>query len=59
MTTTETSYVPAVVSPDFDSFTVRQAIAGFLAGYGDTTRQAYAWTYGSGSAGATTTSSGV
>jgi site-specific recombinase XerD len=42
MTTTETSYVPAVVSPDFDSFTVRQAIAGFLAGYGDATRQAYA-----------------
>ncbi|MCP4968145.1 MAG: tyrosine-type recombinase/integrase [bacterium] len=41
MTTTETSHVPAVVSPDFDSFTVRQAIAGFLAGYGDTTRQAY------------------
>ncbi|MCP3975540.1 MAG: tyrosine-type recombinase/integrase [bacterium] len=42
MTTTETtSFVPAIVSPDFDSFTVRQAVAGFLAGYGDTTRQAY------------------
>jgi hypothetical protein len=33
--------VPAVLAPDFDSFAVRQAIAGFLAGYGDTTRDAY------------------
>ena len=41
MTITETSFVPALVSPDFDSFAVRQAVAGFLAGYGDTTRQAY------------------
>ena len=41
MTTEVTSFVPAVVSPDFDSFAVRQAIAGFLVGYGDTTRQAY------------------
>ena len=41
MTTETTSFVPAVVSPDFDSFAVRQAIAGFLAGYRDTTRQAY------------------
>ena len=41
MTTTETRFAPALVSPDFDSFAVRQAIAGFLAGYGDTTREAY------------------
>jgi site-specific recombinase XerD len=41
MTTTETRFVPAVVSPGFDSFAVRQAMAGFLAGYGDTTREAY------------------
>lgn len=41
MTTTQPSFVPAVVAPDFDSFAVRQAIAGFLAGYGDATRDAY------------------
>ena len=41
MTTTQPSFVPAVVAPDFDSFAVRQAIAGFLAGYGVTTRDAY------------------
>ena len=41
MTTTHTALMPAVVAPDFDSFAVRQAIAGFLAGYGDTTRDAY------------------
>jgi hypothetical protein len=35
MTTTHAALVPAVVAPDFDSFAVRQAIAGFLAGYGD------------------------
>jgi hypothetical protein len=39
MTTTQPTLVPAVT--DFDSFAVRQAIAGFLAGYGDTTRDAY------------------
>ena len=33
--------MPAVVAPGFDSFAVRQAIAGFPAGYGDTTRDAY------------------
>ena len=41
MTTTQSAFVPAVVAPDFDSFAVRQAIAGFLAGYGDATRDAY------------------
>ena len=41
MTTTQPAFVPAVVAPDFDSFAVRQAIAGFLAGYGDTTRDVY------------------
>jgi len=41
MTTTQSTFVPALVSPDFDSFAVRQAITGFLAGYGDTTREAY------------------
>jgi len=41
MTTTQPTIVPALVAPDFDSFAVRQAIAGFLAGYGDTTRDAY------------------
>ncbi len=40
MTTTQAALVPAVVTPDFDSFAVRQAIAGFLAGYGDATRDA-------------------
>jgi len=40
MKTEETSFVPAVVSPGFDSFAVRQGVAGFLAGYGDATRQA-------------------
>jgi hypothetical protein len=29
------------MSRDFDSFAVRQAIAGFLVGYGDTTRESY------------------
>ena len=38
--TTE-SVLPALVSPDFDPFAVHQAIAGFLAGYGESTRQAY------------------
>jgi site-specific recombinase XerD len=33
--------VPAALAPDFDSFAVRQAIVGFLAGYLDTTRNAY------------------
>ena len=30
-----------MLASDFDSFAVRQAIAGFLAGYGDATRDAY------------------
>lgn len=41
MTTTETKFVPALIEPDFDSFAVRQAMAAFLVGYGDTTREAY------------------
>jgi rhodanese-related sulfurtransferase len=41
MTTPETSFVPASVSPNLDSSAVRQAVAGFVAGYGDTTRQLY------------------
>ena len=41
MTTTHHALVPALVEPDFDSYAVRQAIAGFLAGYGDATRGAY------------------
>ena len=41
MTTTEATYLPALAAPDFDSFAVRQAIAGFLAGYGTSTREAY------------------
>ncbi len=41
MTTTQPTLVPAIVAPDFDSFAVRQSIAGFLAGYGDATRDAY------------------
>jgi hypothetical protein len=40
MTTTQPTLVPPVLAPDFDSFAVRQAIAGLLAGYGDTTRDA-------------------
>ena len=40
METTESTLVPALIAPDFDSFAVRQAIAGFLAGYGETTREA-------------------
>ncbi len=41
MTTMQPTVVPAVMAPDFDSFAVRQAIAGFLAGYGAATRDAY------------------
>ena len=41
MTPTQSVFVPAVVVPDFDSFAVRQPIAGLLAGYGDATRDAY------------------
>ena len=38
MTTIQPTLVPVIVEPDFDSVAVSQAIAGFLAGYGDTTR---------------------
>ncbi len=41
MTPTEPTLVPVTVEPAFDSFAVRLAIAGFLAGYGDATRGAY------------------
>jgi site-specific recombinase XerD len=34
-------HLPAVVESGIDSFAVRRAIAGFLAGYGDSTRNAY------------------
>ena len=37
MTATESNFV----SPEFDWFTVRQAIAGLLAGHGDATRLAH------------------
>jgi integrase/recombinase XerD len=37
----ESSKVPAMVSADFDSFTLRQTVAGYLAGFGESTRQAY------------------
>ena len=37
MTTGVTSFVPALVSPAFHLFAVRQAVAGSLAGYGATT----------------------
>jgi hypothetical protein len=40
METTQSTFVPALIAPDLDSFAVRQAIAGFLAGYGETTREA-------------------
>jgi len=36
-----TTHLPALVVPEFDSFAVRQVMAAFLAGYGDTTREAY------------------
>jgi integrase/recombinase XerD len=41
MSTTEPSNVPAVVSADFDSLKLRQAVAGYLAGFGEATRKAY------------------
>jgi integrase/recombinase XerD len=42
MTRTQTALTPAVVvAAEVDSFAVRQTVAGFLAGYGDTTRDAY------------------
>jgi site-specific recombinase XerD len=41
MTTIETRLVPAVVTSEVDTSTVGRAVAGFLAGYGDSTRKAY------------------
>ena len=41
MTTKKPTLVPVIVEPDCDSFAVRQANAGFVAGYGDMTRDAY------------------
>ncbi len=41
MTTIESALVLALDAPDFDSFAVRQAMAGFLAGFGESTRDAY------------------
>ena len=41
MTTKQTVYVPSLVAPDWESFGLRQAIAGFLAGFGQATREAY------------------
>ena len=41
MTTTKSLLVPVLDAPDFGSFAVRQAIAGFLAGFGESTREAY------------------
>ena len=52
METTESTFVPALIAPDFDSFVVRQAIAGFLAGYGETTGRHTVSICGSGCAGA-------
>lgn len=41
MSTLEPSNVPAVVSADFDSLKLRQAVAGYLAGFRESTRKAY------------------
>ena len=41
MTTIESPLVPGLVASDFDSFAVRQAMAGFLGGFGESTRDAY------------------
>jgi len=41
MSMMESSKVPAMVSTDFDSFALRQTVAGYLAGFGESTRQAY------------------
>jgi len=41
MSMMESSKVPAVVSADFESFTLRQSVAGYLAGFGESTREAY------------------
>ena len=41
MTTTKSVLVPELITESFDAFGVRQAIAGFLAGFGESTREAY------------------
>jgi len=41
MTIKQSVLVPALVAPNLDSFAVRQAIAGFLVGFGESTRDAY------------------
>lgn len=41
MSMRESSNVPVVVSSDFESYSVRQAVAGYLAGFGESTRKSY------------------
>ncbi|MCZ6662111.1 MAG: site-specific integrase [Actinobacteria bacterium] len=41
MTTIESALVPELDVPNSDSFAVRRAMAGFLAGFGESTRDAY------------------
>ena len=41
MTTTQTIHLPTVAQPSRDGFGLRQVIAGFLAGFGQLTREAY------------------
>ena len=41
MTTTQTIYLPTVIQPTCDVFGLRQVMAGFLAGFGSLTREAY------------------
>lgn len=41
MSSRESSDVPAVVSSESDVLSVRQAVAGYLAGFGESTRKAY------------------
>jgi len=41
MSMRESSNVPVVVSSDSDLYSVRQAVAGYLAGFGESTRKSY------------------
>ena len=41
MSLRESSSVPAVALSDFDSVSLRQVVAGYLAGFGESTRKAY------------------
>lgn len=41
MSTVESSTVPAMISADSDLLRLRQTVAGYLAGFGESTRQAY------------------